>query len=98
MNALKHYELYGWHQGLDPSAAYSMTKCLPANPDVKAAGIDPLLHHVKHGKAEGRAIYPGLPYTSQQLKPSGKGGLGRKRTENLCKPGSTSGCGAVASS
>lgn len=61
LNPLQHYERYGWHDGRDPSAAFSTTKYLAANADVKAAGIDPLLHYVEYGKAEGRAVYPGLP-------------------------------------
>ena len=52
---LQHYLTSGWHEGRNPSAAFSTNDYLAANPDVKAAGIDPLLHYVTFGKAEGRA-------------------------------------------
>ncbi len=55
MDPLRHYELYGWHEGRNPSASFDTADYLAANPDVKAAGVDPLLHYDLHGQAEGRA-------------------------------------------
>jgi hypothetical protein len=31
---------------------------LQANPDVRAAGISPILHYLSHGKREGRKLHP----------------------------------------
>ena len=46
------------HDGLErrprPSAAFSTAQYLIYNPDIRAAGIDPLEHYVASGKAEGR--------------------------------------------
>lgn len=53
-DALAHYLDYGWRQGLNPSASFDTTYYLEQNLDVAAGGINPLLHFVKHGRAEGR--------------------------------------------
>src|SRR5260221_12235476 len=45
---------YGWHEGRNPDAYFSTTGYLNANPDVKAAGIDPLTHYDQYGWKEGR--------------------------------------------
>ncbi len=57
VNPLQDFENGGWQAGRDPSASFSTSDYLAANPDVKAAGIDPLLHYVQSGKAEGRAAF-----------------------------------------
>ena len=52
--AYEHYETYGWHEGRNPNAFFDVNKYLAANPDVKAAGIDPLMHYDTWGWHEGR--------------------------------------------
>ena len=52
-----HYEQFGWLEGRDPSAAFSTSKYLAAYSDVKAAGLDPLVHYEQNGMHEGRAIF-----------------------------------------
>lgn len=48
----------GWRiRGRDPSTQFSTSKYLAANADVKAAGLDPLVHYERHGIQEGRAIF-----------------------------------------
>ena len=37
-------DAFGWHEGRDPNAFFSTGIYLSANPDVKAAGVDPLAH------------------------------------------------------
>lgn len=54
---LLHFEQYGWHEGRDPSAAFSTNKYLAAYSDVRVAGADPLLHYVQYGQAEGRTAF-----------------------------------------
>ena len=45
---------FGWHEGRDPSAFFSTAIYLSANPDVKAAGVNPLDHFDAAGWQEGR--------------------------------------------
>ena len=52
-----HCEASGWKEGRDPSAQFSTGKYLAAYADVKAAGIDPLLHYITNGQAEGRTAF-----------------------------------------
>ncbi|ONG53546.1 hypothetical protein BKE38_11800 [Pseudoroseomonas deserti] len=54
MDALAHYQQFGWHEGRDPDAFFDVTYYLNQNPDVAAAGIDPLQHYLQHGWQEGR--------------------------------------------
>ena len=49
-----HYSTEGWKAGFDPSAKFSTTQYLLANPDVKAGGDNPLVHYLEHGLKEGR--------------------------------------------
>nr|WP_082528650.1 hypothetical protein [Methylobacterium sp. Leaf466] len=51
---LAHYLAIGWLEGRDPSAGFSTTGYLAANPDVKQNGLNPLIHFLEHGLAEGR--------------------------------------------
>lgn len=51
---LEHYLQSGWRQGLNPSASFDTEYYLAANPDVAQRGMNPLLHFVRHGRAEGR--------------------------------------------
>lgn len=51
---LEHYLLIGWKDRYDPSAAFSTRGYLEANPDVSAIRVNPLLHFLQHGLAEGR--------------------------------------------
>ena len=51
---LAHYLEIGWKHGLDPGGAFSTTGYLDAHPDVCAAGLNPLLHYMLHGRQERR--------------------------------------------
>ena len=57
MNPLDHYHNSGWREGRDPSAWFDTTLYLINNPDVAAAGIDPLAHYLAAGFAEGRSAH-----------------------------------------
>jgi len=48
--------MFGWHEGRDPSAGFDTTGYLAANPDVAAAGVNPLDHYLMFGVYEGRAV------------------------------------------
>lgn len=55
-NGFAHYSVAGWHEGRGPSAWMDTGAYLAANPDVAASGMDPLLHYLQFGYAEGRTI------------------------------------------
>jgi hypothetical protein len=52
----KHYYYYGWKEGKSPSFDFSNDFYLKNYKDVEDAGINPLLHYLKFGKAENRLI------------------------------------------
>jgi serralysin len=61
VNPLLHYQVVGWTEGRDPSAGFDTLGYLAANPDVAAAGINPLDHFLQLGIYEGRqAVNDGL--------------------------------------
>jgi capsular polysaccharide biosynthesis protein len=60
-DVVTHYMETGWRQGHNPSAAFDTARYLAANPDVAAAGINPLVHYLRHGRAEGRTAFPVAP-------------------------------------
>jgi glycosyltransferase involved in cell wall biosynthesis len=57
-DALRHFLAVGGLRGLDPSPLFDCTWYLDSNPDVRAAGINPLLHYVRVGRREGRKAHP----------------------------------------
>lgn len=44
--------------GYSPGPLFDSAWYLDANPDIRAAGMNPLLHYVQHGRAEGRDMRP----------------------------------------
>lgn len=52
--ALRHYLRHGATAAACPHPDFDAGFYLAANPDVAAAGVNPLLHYVLHGAAEGR--------------------------------------------
>ncbi len=48
------YDATGWRQGLNPDALFDTNYYLAQNPDVRAAGIDPLKHYEQYGWREQR--------------------------------------------
>ena len=48
------YDATGWRQGLNPDALFDTKYYLAQNPDVRAAGMDPLKHYEAYGWREGR--------------------------------------------
>lgn len=51
----RHYLDFGWREGRDPSGQFSTDGYLDANPDVRAADINPLVHFLEVGLLQGRA-------------------------------------------
>ena len=54
----RHYLRYGAALGLSPSSLFDGPCYLTNNPDVAVAGLNPLLHYLDSGRAEGRRICP----------------------------------------
>ncbi|SFF39926.1 hypothetical protein SAMN04487844_117124, partial [Methylobacterium sp. yr596] len=54
----------GWKEGRDPSAAFDNELYLARNPDVKAAGVDPLAHYLLYGQGEGRETFAAVGRTA----------------------------------
>ncbi|MBY5927450.1 MULTISPECIES: glycosyltransferase [unclassified Halomonas] len=53
-DAVSHYLSSGVSLGLEPGPAFDGAWYLRAYPDVAAAGINPLVHFLRHGRFEGR--------------------------------------------
>lgn len=53
-DALLHYLNHGWRKGLNPAPSFDTRYYLRSNPDVAQGMTNPLLHFVRHGRAEGR--------------------------------------------
>ena len=60
LNAFRHYVVFGWKDGRDPSPAFSTRRYLDNNPDVARLRTDPLLHFLNAGEAEGRKPTPSV--------------------------------------
>lgn len=58
IDPLLHFLRYGWKEGRDPNASFSVSYYLEANPDIRDAKVNPFWHYVVAGKAEGRAPVP----------------------------------------
>lgn len=54
VTAWGHYLTDGWSEGRDPSALFATRAYLLRNPDVAGSGMNPLLHFLQIGTAEGR--------------------------------------------
>ena len=54
VDAEQHFDTFGWHEGRDPDAFFSVAIYLSAYPDVRAAGVNPLTHWHDIGWIEGR--------------------------------------------
>ncbi|MBE8954515.1 MAG: hypothetical protein SR2Q5_02435 [Quinella sp. 2Q5] len=54
LDAAAHYLHVGWREGKDPSENFSTADYLAANPDVKSADMNPLVHFERFGRREGR--------------------------------------------
>jgi hypothetical protein len=53
-SARDHYLTIGWKEGRDPSAGFSTDGYLIANADVRASGMNPLVHFIQIGLVENR--------------------------------------------
>lgn len=56
-NPALHYLTCGGFEGRNPSPHFNSQDYLNANPDVAAAGFNPLYHYLRFGEAENRQLY-----------------------------------------
>lgn len=56
-NPALHYLKCGGFEGRNPSPGFNSQNYLDANPDVAAAGFNPLYHYLRFGQAEKRPLY-----------------------------------------
>jgi len=70
VDPLAHYLTSGWKHGLEPSGKFSMRAYLGQNPDVREAGVNPLVHWVKHGRSERRELPQSVTPDSAWLEPN----------------------------
>ncbi|MBA4010696.1 MAG: glycosyltransferase [Phenylobacterium sp.] len=75
-DAIEHYLLCGWESS-NPGLGFDGLYYLASNPDVRAAGLNPLLHYLLMGRSEGRRAIPparreaeGLELVGQPSAPS----------------------------
>ncbi|ROQ20059.1 glycosyl transferase family 2 [Marinimicrobium koreense] len=54
-----HYLRVGGFEGKDPGPDFDSDWYLNTNPDVKAAGVNPLYHYILFGRSDGRRPHPG---------------------------------------
>ena len=54
VDAEQHFKQFGWHEGRDPNAFFSISSYLSNYADVAAAGVNPLEHYATFGWTEGR--------------------------------------------
>lgn len=67
MRALEHFAEIGWRSGESPGPGFDSLFYLRNNPDVAEAGINPVIHYIRHGKAEHRLATPPLGYGAAPL-------------------------------
>ena len=58
IDALEHYRNHGWRERRRPGPAFDTEWYLLHNPDVAELGINPLVHYIRHGIAQGRSLAP----------------------------------------
>lgn len=58
IDLVRHFIKFGWKEGRDPTPWFSVYGYLEANPDVKAAHVNPFYHYLKYGRIERRQLSP----------------------------------------
>lgn len=70
--AAAHYCETGWRQGLDPAPDFSTRGYLALHPDIRKAGLNPFLHWLAAGRAEGRrTLRAGAPLPEAAAESAG---------------------------
>lgn len=64
----EHFMEYGWREGRDPSADFSVRAYLAALPEVAASGVNPLVHYLTHGRPKVAPPEPPLGYRFEVIE------------------------------
>ncbi len=64
MDPLRHFILYGLHEGRDPSRFFNTKYYLENNPDLRIGNVTPFFHFMTQGWREGRN--PGVDFNVEQ--------------------------------
>ncbi len=62
--ALLNYVGSGWREGRNPGPCFDGRRYLAEYPDVASADIEPLLHYLTYGRAEGRCTFKVKPLST----------------------------------
>lgn len=57
IDAVEHFMTHGYLEGRNPNGYFSVSEYIAANPDIPLT-INPFLHFIMHGAAEGRPLRP----------------------------------------
>lgn len=70
VDPLKHYLVFGWRLGYDPTRWFSTKFYLGRSPDVAALDLNPFYHYLRWGRLEGRLPAPaGAEESDPDLEP-----------------------------
>ena len=79
MDPVEHYLWIGATLGRSPSSKFCSRSYLDANPDVKRARLNPLIHYIRYGRKENRPVYPVLTQAEKNARRSVKRMVSRRR-------------------
>ena len=54
LDPFDHFMMFGWREGRDPNANFSISRYLELNPDLARGETNPFVHFVTEGRAQGR--------------------------------------------
>jgi len=57
-DAIRHYLRYGAYEGCNPNAEFDSAWYWEEHRDVLESGINPFVHYLREGKAQGRTVFP----------------------------------------
>ncbi|MRX52185.1 hypothetical protein GI374_17625 [Paracoccus sp. S-4012] len=63
---LQHFLRYGWREGRDPNASFSVSQYLERNRDVRSAGINPFWHYLIGETTQRRSDHSGDAATGRK--------------------------------
>jgi O-antigen biosynthesis protein len=70
LDPVLHYLRIGGLNGFNPSTEFDSAMYLLEYPEVRKAKFNPLLHYIRHGRYEGRAIYPVIEDAPAPIAPT----------------------------
>ena len=65
---LDHFMAFGWREGRDPTADFSVRAYLAAFPEVAASGVDPFVHYLTSGRRKAWLADPPLGFRHEVIE------------------------------